>query len=278
MWVAIALTATLGTNSCADLKRLFRESQCCKNPTAQLDVTCTAATPPWAGRAYSGYVHIWETSLYNRWTNKTVADSPLGPLFGGGVFVKFTYQFSGDGRRILRHMGNSLTSFEDVSQDFLTNPLIPFEVHGNEVRPLYKEGEVYAGERIVQYPDGPVRQPFYRHPGHRFNEDFSTMYYRSDPDAHFQTDFGLEFYYEKNGTSSNIALQLEKFDEWIMDPAGYNSTSPPVLHYDPEFTQNTPTVEELTATHKLSTLSVQWDPKPNQPKRNRPWLVKPPLQ
>ena len=63
-----------------------------------------------------------------------------------------------------------------------------------------------------------------------------------------------------------------------MDPAGYNSSQAVVLEYDKNFTENMPSVEELTQKYKLSVLSVQWDPKPNQLRENRSWLPKPSLK
>lgn len=240
-------------------------------------------TPPWAGRSYTIEGQVFESSLYNRWKNN-VYDSPLIDILPNGVFVKATYQFSMDGTRMLRHLGTSPISIDSIKQDFKNNPIVIFNIKNNkELIPLpnYENNEVYYGERLVPYPDGVVNQPYYRHPGHYFSDDFNTLYYREDDYAHYKKDFGLEFYYKTEKTTSNLVKLTDEFDKWIIDPAVYitkdGNGKSVNLHYDKDFTDKTPSVEELAKRENLSYLSVAQNPNSNQEKYNYGSKEKPQL-
>ena len=235
--------------------------------------------PPWAGKSYSTKFNMTETSKWNRWneTGKTILESPVGPLLSNGFFVDVTYQFTNDGTKLLRHLGASTSSYDEIEKSFISNKVVPFKIEGDEVVPLYSHGtgKVYRSDVFVDYPDGKVSIKYYRAPGFYFTDNYNTLHYRYDPDAHYHHSFGLEFFYSSSESDSAVGEILENFDMWIRDPACYLGEESPVLKYDDEFIKNTPSADELIEQNDMETMTVANDPRPNQKKTILEFIEKP---
>ena len=236
--------------------------------------------PPWGGKCYSIRVNIWETSKYNRWneTEKSIYESPLSAALTDGIFLDVTYQFTADGKKLLRHVGTSPISFDDITEkSFVNNKVVPFKIEGDEEVPLYSHGtgKVYKSSSYLEYPDGKISAPYYRAPGFYFTDNYNTLHYRYDPDAHYHNDLGLEFFYSSAETDSLIGKLVDEFDMWIRDPVAYASDGVAVLKYDDNFTKNTPLADELIEQNNMEIMTVVNDPRPNQKKTILEFVNKP---